>query len=197
MINKNMYKKLYEYWESGYVSAAYEMTLLYLDLNPNSVSVKIIQADILTSLNRYDEAKIILDSLHSSVKSEQLFQVFLQFGHFFKKNNNLEKSNSWYKQALLINQDNALSLVYIAENYLSQGDFVSAKKYFNKVIDLDNGLVDETLYNLGVIEKSLRKYSDALILFNRALEIDPGYKLAIKQKKDVILALELKRSTCT
>ncbi len=192
MDSKHIYKKLYDCWESGYISTAYELSIKYLQLNPDSFSVKIIKSDVLISLNRFDEAKVILDSLYETSNLKVLFQVFLKLGHFYKKKSDLEKSSSWYKQALIINQDNSLALMYIGENYLSMGNFDKSRKYFNKIIKLDSDIIDEALYNLGVIEKSLRNYDEALAYFDNALQIDPEYKLALKQKEDTILALKEK-----
>lgn len=186
---ENIYKKIFESWESGNISTAYELTLKYMVENPNSVKVKIIQADLLVNLYRFNEAKKILIELLESANSKRLYYVYLQFGHFYFKKSDLKKSSLWYRKACLIEPKNPSVLIYISHNYFIQGRFEKAKLYLMQATDLNNGLIDEAFFNLGLIEKSLGNYGNAIDFFDKALSLDPDYQLALKNKNDCLQAL--------
>ncbi len=58
------------------------------------------------------------------------------------------------------------------------GKLKDAEHALKQATKCKEGHVDEAFYNLGVALTSQRKYEEALSCFEKALEIDPKYKLA-------------------
>ncbi len=189
---KKIYEDIFDNWNSGNYSVAFELLEKYLIYRPNSLSVNIIKADILIKFSRFDEAETILKKLLQTDFNEHIDLIYLQFGHLYKNKGEFVKSNKWYTKALLTSKDSANIQIYLACNYLSLGVFQKAQKHLEQVIKSGENLMDEAYYNLGVIEKYSRNYEKAIKYFNMALEIDPEYELAIREKKDVVLAMDFR-----
>ncbi|MCB1604590.1 MAG: tetratricopeptide repeat protein [Xanthomonadales bacterium] len=186
--NNKLYQKIFDEWKSGNISSAYELTRKYLDRGIESKKVNIIFVDLLISLNNFQEAKQFLDEQVNTSNTEYLHQLYLQYGHLYTKKSDIQRSISYYKKAHSIKPNDPGSLIYIAQNYYSQGDFDSSIKYFNKVLKTTKQLNDEAYFNLGLIEKSLHNYDKAIFYFEKALELDPDYYIATNQMNDCRLA---------
>lgn len=189
---KKIYEDIFGNWNSGNYSVAFELLEKYLIYRPDSLSVNVIKADILVKFSRFDESGIILKKLLQTNFNKHIDLIYLQFGHLYKNKGEFVESNKWYTKALLISKDNANIQIYLACNYLSLGIFQKAQKYLNQVIKSGEDLMDEAYYNLGVIEKFSGNYEKSIKYFDKALEIDPEYELAVKEKKDVILAMDIR-----
>ena len=63
------------------------------------------------------------------------------------------------------------SLYNLGLRSYDQGDIQSAISYFKRAVDLDPQFVD-AYYNLGEIFKLQKKYPDAIVVFEKAVEIN-------------------------
>jgi tetratricopeptide (TPR) repeat protein len=69
--------------------------------------------------------------------------------------------------------------------------FDEAAEVMLKATKCAEGCIDEAFYNLGVVRLIQKNYKEAISCFEKALEMDPKYKLAKQQLNDVKKALEI------
>lgn len=186
--------KISDEWESGNISAAYELAKIFFNRGLKSKKVNIIYIDALIGLNNFLDAKAFLDQQVDTSNSNYLFHLYMCYGYLYTKKSDILKSISYYKQAHLVMFSNPAPLIYIAKNYYMLGNFDDSKKYLNQVLELGEELNDEAYFNLALIEKSLRNYDNALIFLQKALVIDPQYYKAIDLMNDCKIARNRKNS---
>src|SRR5262249_19488573 len=83
--------------------------------------------------------------------------------------------------------------IYLGGILAKQGRLKEAELCHRKAVQLSTGPADEAYHNLGLVLRAQGKYGDALKYFNRAVKIDPAYKIATTAWKDVMNAVKFKK----
>jgi tetratricopeptide (TPR) repeat protein len=187
---KELWKKMMNEWDNNNVSCHLHFTKLYTAKFPNDMFGWITLADALSGLARYNEARSALKKANFLCSKENLSIVFYQIGHLYKNKGDYPRAEKWYKQAV---EENASTrnLIFLGACLAKQGKFKEAKKYHRKAIKVASDLPDEAYYNLGLILRAEEKFEEALECFEKAIELDPEYKIAKEAKRDIIKVLKI------
>ena len=136
------------YEEEKNLEEAYQLSAYLTDLYPNNSYFKTYYGRILYRLGKYDDAKVIFESILNSVIAEQQGYEYNTaryatyfLGSIWKSYGNLMKSKKYYnssvKYALLANASEKgyyfYSLIHLGEIAVMEKEFNLALKYFKKV----------------------------------------------------------------
>ncbi len=91
---------LFNYWQNGNLSCAFECVELFIEKTPHTVNGWIVKADILSNFARYSEAEKHLQEAEKLLKKESMFLVYNQYGHLYKNKGDLKKAKKLYKKSL-------------------------------------------------------------------------------------------------
>lgn len=169
----------------------------YLKDFPNSQGGWDMYSFALFRIDRFKDAKKALyksiELMHLTDEPEtqrSLAWLYCRMGDIYRDSGRLHKSIEWYQKAHETTPSEATFLIYKGVTFLRIEKFDEAVETFLKATNCEKGCVDEAFYNLGVAYLIQRNYSEAKLCFEKALEIDPKYKEAKQQLKDVIKVLE-------
>lgn len=192
---KQRYKELVSASDKNLNSCVIELAPSYLKEFPNSQGGWDIYSLALYRVDRFKDAK---KALLKSIKlldeiqhGEILSWLFCRLGHIYENSGNFCKATEWFEKAHLANPQEATFLIYKGVMLLRKEKFDEARETFQEATKCKEGCIDEAFYNLGVAHLIQRNYEEAQICFERALEIDPKYKEAKQQLKDVTQVLTI------
>ena len=112
-------------------------------------------------------------------------------GDIYRDSGNYRKAIEWYHKAHLAKPSEASFLIFKGVLLLRIEKYDEASATLIEAAKCPKGFTDEAFYNLGAVRIAQKRYADALIYFEKALEIDPKYKEAKQQLKDVKKILEI------
>ena len=185
------------YYKNNNVTDAIEFFKKAIAFNPELVKANYNLTLVLIIENRSDEAsEILLELLKSDPENVSLLHL-LGYSYYMQGNN--EEAFNVFNTILNI-QPEDLNAVYNKGIILWRMDSVDeAIECFNQILsytkDTDiKGLYQDSLYGLGEIMISLEKWDDAVLYFNRFLEIkvieDEAREAAMFLLTDAYKALE-------
>ena len=142
---------------------------------PNSKEVYLYTAALLNGTKKYDEA---LKELDSALQIDPRYSLaYMEQGSVFYHQNKYHALNS-YSKAIDIDSLNEDYYFFRAISFNEMDSIVLAKKDYKKAIELNPEYL-EAYYNLGVIQYKNGLNKDALMDFERVLDIDSTYVNAI------------------
>src|SRR5512143_2903912 len=97
-----------------------------------------------------------------------------------------EKSAEAFREALLVNPDNAIAMINLGAQYDKLGRTDDAIKYYVKALSLYPDYA-EGHYELGLIYFKAGKQAEALTSFQKAKELAPGSEAALQADKYIDL----------
>jgi tetratricopeptide (TPR) repeat protein len=187
---KKLWKRLMSAWNAGQVACRIHLARLYTEKYPNDTAGWVALADILGSLAQYREARSALDiAMKLASKDERKF-VFHQIGHLYREKGDYRRSEFWYRRAVEA-ETTTDNLVFLGACLARQGQHAEAKQYYQQAIELVTSEPDEAYFNLGLVLRAEGNYKEALRCFEKAIDIDPEYVLAIKAKNDILAFFEM------
>ena len=171
-----------------------------INVNPTIHEYWIPFIDALTKLNRFDDAKIVLDKANSLGHKQEVFSKLLHNLTLKQQvvceteakrvydppkkvideiialqaqrefEQAIEKTNSVIKEY----PKSALLMALQGNAYADLGNSIEAIRFLNKSIEIDENYVD-AYYNLAHIFQSLDKNQEAIDCYNKTIEIRPNY----------------------
>jgi tetratricopeptide (TPR) repeat protein len=175
-----------------------ELAESYLKDFPNSQGAWDMYSLALYRIDRLKEAKKALSKAieltEEPSKQQRLSWLLCRMGHIYENSGKFLKAIEWYHKAHLADHSEATFLIYEGVVFLRIEKFDEAAETFLKATQCSEGYLDEAFYNLGVVRLVQKKYDEAVICFEKALEIDSKYKEAKQQLKDVKRVLEILES---
>ncbi|MGI9055337.1 MAG: tetratricopeptide repeat protein, partial [Pyrinomonadaceae bacterium] len=142
-------------------------------------------------IDRFKEAKNALYKAIELIKPERLGWLYCRMGSIYEDSGKFHKAIEWFDKAHDANPNEATFLIYKGVKLLRLEKFDEASETFQKATKCKEGCIDEAYYNLGVTRLIQKNYKEAVSCFEKALEIDPKYKEAKQQLKDVKKVLEI------
>jgi tetratricopeptide (TPR) repeat protein len=169
-----------------------ELAQDYLRDFPKHGVVWLDYGDALLSFGRYKEARLALSRAIKYMRPEDLDLPYSYMGHIHKSRGDYRRAAEWYQKAVNAAPGEARNLIYLGSVLIKAGKFTEAEGCFRKAVKCKEGPVDEAYYNLGVTLCGQAKYKAALVCFEKALRLDPTYKLAKRAIRDMEGVLSLK-----
>ena len=141
-------------------------------------------------LARYVEAEQVLRLAVQEISGEHLDYAYTQFGKLYEARGDYDKAEAWYRKAVDLNPDHSARHIVLGALLAKKGDFPGAETCHRSATRCSKGdLVDEAFLNLGLVLRAQDRHQDALVCFERALELDANYREALIAKADVEKAI--------
>ncbi len=182
---KKLWDKLLKAWDDNNTMLHHHYSREYTQIYPNDMYGWIALADILTSMALYSDAKKSLNKSLSICPKGKEYQVYEQFGHFYKAKKSPGIAEKWYRRSV-DEHERQTNLIFLGALLAGQGRFNEAKKYHYKASKLNPESADEAYYNLGLINRAEGNYQEAITFFDKAISIDSDYEEALNDKKELI-----------
>ncbi len=109
-----------------------------------------------------------------------------------RRQGNYRKAETWYRKAIRVNPHDAGNYVFLGAVAFRRGDLALAEQVHRQGIACTCGQVDESYLNLGGVLLAQERYEEAAECYQKALTLDPNYKLAKLRLRDVNKILKLK-----
>lgn len=144
----------------------------------------------LSQLSLHKKALSAFTKCLACCSSERRHLVWGQIGFACEKAGDFRTASKWFQRALKAAPEDATYHIFCGHNAHRQGGVAEAIKHYQRATTCSKGYVDEAWFNLGGIYLMQREYIEAKNCYERALLIDPQYRLAKARLKDVLRTLE-------
>lgn len=167
-----------------------ESNNIFLELkkeNPNSFFVIAYLMDINIYLKNYDYAiELGIELLDSNTLNDNdTAYILVNIGWIYLKyKNNLEKSFTYFKDALNIDENLGRAYIGLGEYYYSIHEYTDALINYEKAIDLQEGTID-VYFGIAMCYKALKQYEDALSYLQIVHQADSTNELYIKEIAEI------------
>lgn len=141
------------------------------------------------SLVLYDDARRSLRCANRLAPKSVFPELWLQWGHFYNQKGESARATAWYKKAVNA-RPKTTWLIFLGASLAKEGKLMEAKRAHRRAIKRGGPRRDEAHYNLGLIHRAEGNYADALAEFDKAIALDPKYRLAKEARADVLAACE-------
>lgn len=107
---------------------------------------------------------------------EEIFKLQNNIGNLYYSQGNYENALSWFMKAYAHEKEDGLTNANIGNTYLSKNDFISARIYLKKALEIyssknDQNGVSDMLSNLGTIHEIKNELDSALKYYEQSLKI--------------------------
>jgi len=148
----------------------------------------------LYAVARYTEALTALRRAARLCPPAKLHFVQWHFGHLYQQRGHFRRAEAWFRRAITSCPSDATSYIYLGGLLALEGRLPESEALHRQATLCEDGCIDEAFLNLGLVLRAQERYSEALLCFQRALELDPKYKPAKKELSDVAHVIELNRN---
>ena len=144
----------------------------------------------LCAVARYTEALSALRAASRLCPPTQVHLVRNNFGRLYQQKGNFRRAETWFRRAIQSSPLDATSYIYLGALLGLEGRLMESEAVHRRATLCEGGCIDEAFFNLGLVLRAQEKYPEAIACFQKALAIDPTYKLAIKELADMSKAME-------
>lgn len=169
---------IHYYIDSGKTSLAKKAISLGLKQHPNSVMLRLLDAELLIFYGEIEAASILLKELQAIEPTNE--EVYVQQASIYSKNDEHIRAINSLKIALAYTDDKADVLAMIGMEYLYLDNFDEARLSFSKC--LENDAEDySSLYNIIYCFDMENKHQEAIDFLNAYINKDPYSEVAWHQ----------------
>lgn len=169
---------IHYYIDSGKNSLAKKAIKLGLKQHPNSIILKLLQAELLIFDEELESASILLKEIHAIEPTNE--EVYVQQASIFSKRDEHLKAINSLKIALAYTDDKADVLAMIGMEFLFLDNFDEARLNFAKCLEVD--FEDySSLYNVIYCFDMENKHMEAIDYLNKYIDKDPYSEVAWHQ----------------
>ncbi len=194
-IQRKKWEILLGMWSKGKILSSIELAKKYLKEYPKDAFSWYVLGDSLTQIAQYKKAKNAIQKAKKYCSSDKLDMVYSLMGRLYQENGRFRIAERWFRQAIKTNPKRTNNLIYLGAILAKQGRFSEAKKFHRRAAKLSTDTWDEAYFNLGLIHRAENNFNDAIKCFNKVLEIDPKYKIALVEKQDALEAQKIRKGT--
>jgi tetratricopeptide (TPR) repeat protein len=186
------WKRLMMAWKRGDHACVHELARAYTRTYPLDLAGWINLADVLVMFARFDEAAQLLPRGRRLSKLPARYQiaVWSTLGSLHRERGDFPRAIRCYRKAVALGPRTS-TLVFLGAALARTGDFAGAKRCHRRAVRLATENPDEAYFNLGLILRAERRYEEAVACFDRAIEHDPNYAIAVDARRDCVRALAL------
>lgn len=145
-----------------------------LELQPDFPEAAVQLAKIYIARQEYNKAEVLLSDI--LYKNKTNAQAYFYRGISKKEQGDTLTAVDAFTQALIYKDDYLEACMQLGDLYAIKGNDL-ALQYFNKALAIDE-FSYEALYSKGLFLQKKQQYKDALIHYEKTVEINPGHRLA-------------------
>jgi|SRR5712664_4003140 len=157
---------------------------------PDSAYAWTYLGDSLYGTGRYAEALRAFRHALRLCPRPKLYLVHARLGHLYSQKGDFRRAEFWYRKAVAGNPSNAAYRVFLGGLLAMAGRLQEAEAVHRRATLCKEGCIDEAYLNLGLMLRAQERYREALRCFHKALKLDPDYKQAKKEIRDVEQVLQ-------
>ena len=169
---------IHYYIDSGKNSLAKKAINLGLKQHPNSIILKLLQAELLIFDGALDAATILLKEIQAIEPTNE--EVYVQQASIFSKKDKHQEAINSLKIALAYTDDEADIYAMLGMEYLYLDDFDEARSNFSKCLEVDYEDYS-SLYNVIYCFDMENKHIEAIDYLNKYIDKDPYSEVAWHQ----------------
>ncbi len=149
------------------------LTRRYLKDYPDDGRAMVYLGYFYTHVRRFDDA---LSTLKRAIRLLEkngglIAEAYSAMGFLYQEKGNFRVAERWYRKALDNDPDNPFHHQTVGQILSLQCNFDKAGGYFNHIISLPTERQkDQAYFEMGLIQKAMEKYREALLSFEKALE---------------------------
>lgn len=178
------------YADSGDNVNAEKVTKQLIDLDSKYGGNYIYWSNLGTFQRKSGKQKDALDSYNKSIKLNDKFAIsYTNRAKLYSDSKETDKAVKDYNAALTIEPFNQTALLDLGMMYVKQGDFVTARTFFEKLLSKypdDYGAAS----NLANIKKRQGEFSEALVDFSKLIANHPTEVILYNNRADLYLKLK-------
>jgi len=172
-------KEAEEYRIRGEYELSEKYFLRCITIEPDNANHYVMLAIAYLDMQRLHEAEEMLLAARDVAPAAE--GVYTELGNYYRDYGKLELAEEMFQKALAINPEYGLAYgAYATLLYWYRNDPMTAMGMYEKAIALYPYLV-APYFELADIYRSVRRYDDAVDLYEEALRREPGNKLAIRE----------------
>ncbi|MEM1058197.1 MAG: tetratricopeptide repeat protein [Verrucomicrobiota bacterium] len=154
-------------------------------IDPADWSAQLMYASSLCAFCDYEKAYQAIDRAQAHIPKEKIYLIHIRRGNLLKRQGRLPEAEKQYLKSHQTRPDDASGLIFAGSVAFCRGNLDTAVSHLRKAIQCRDGCIDEAYYNLGGYLLAKHQYEEARICYLKALEIDPDYRQAKKQLRDL------------
>ncbi|XP_023947047.2 tetratricopeptide repeat protein 37 [Bicyclus anynana] len=162
----------------------------------NNIDLNIIKnlSDLYIKMELLD---VNFDLLSKAIQNVQMDLPWINFrlGLYYINKREWENAIIQFRKVINAEPKNTIAFQCLADAYYSRGSFTSALKAYNKVISMNPKNILHCLTRIGYINSLLTQYAEAIITFEKVLQIDPDSLLALKGIAETWMRIAKKKFT--
>jgi len=169
---------IHYYLEMGKNPLAKKAIKLGLQQHPNSINLKLLNAEVLVFDGELEKATILLNALKAIEPNNE--EVYVQQANILSKKNEHQQAINLLKSALAFTDDEADIYAIIGMEYMFLDNFEEARLNFAKCLEVD--FEDySSLYNVIYCFDMESKHEEAVLFLNNYIDKDPYSEVAWHQ----------------
>lgn len=147
-----------------------------------------VYARNLIGIGRYEDASSALDQAQQLGSEKRLPWIIHRRALIEKGRGNFEKAIELWKTAHSHKPNEATFPIYAGTIAFRLGRLSEAEGFARVGTTCEEGFPDEAWYNLGGYLAAQQRYDESLMCYEKAIEIDRDYKLALRRRDELLKA---------
>lgn len=173
--SQNWLRHLINFYNSGKLQEALQLTREEIKKFPNSAILYNIRGSIFQQLDQHEAS---IESYRHALKIKPNYaEAYYNMANAFKLNNQLSEALEAYDTVVKLEPDNAQAYYNIANTYRDRKQLEKSLTAYNRAIEL-NPKYAQAYHNMGVTLSDLGRYDTAIVSLRKALKIQPNYAQA-------------------
>jgi len=169
---------IHHYLNHGKIALAKKAIKIGMKQHPDSISLKLLQIEVLVFENNLELAEKLLDELQLVDSANE--EIYIQRANIYSKKDNHEAAVALLQEALSITNESLDIYSLLGMEYLFMDDFKMAKESFMKCVSYDQHDYS-ALYNVIYCFEFLEDFEGAIGYLNEYLESNPYCEVAWHQ----------------
>lgn len=165
-----VYELAFCYDQKGDFEASIKCYLDFIDDNPYSFTAWYNLGNAYAKLDNLEKAAWAYD--YCLLINDNFGPAYFNLAHTNLSMDRYTTAISYFEKCMDLDGDDPLALCYIGECYEQLGELHTAKAYYKKSLEMAPMLPDAWL-GLGIVEDLEGRSKEAVVLIQKALELDP------------------------
>ena len=162
-----------------------ELCEAHLAKDPDDCWILEVYSRTLCSMALYAEAESAINRAEKHVSEKLMKWIVSRKGSIRECQGKFDQAETLFLEAHQLDPQEATFLIFAGSCAFRQGEIIRAEEFARQATQCERGAIEEAFYNLGGYLSCQKRYQEALDCYERALEIDPEYKIAAERLEDI------------